>query len=144
MNSFGKVKSLVQYCLSLFLCVSCGKGGGAGSDPHNVIDTSDTSNPSVIVNTPTDDQVFASGSSIDVTGTVSDNSLYQGSITIKNDANGLVMKDQYYEIHYIPSYNFSMSYVATVNVSTDYTITVKFEDHGHNQTVKTIKVKVNP
>jgi hypothetical protein len=138
------VKSLVQYCLLLFLCISCSKGGGGDSDPHSVIDTSDTSYPTVIVNTPTDDQVFASGSSIDVTGTVSDNSLYQGSITMRNDANGLIVKDQFYVIHYIPSYNFSMSYVATVSTSTDYTITVKFEDHGHNQTVMTIKVKVNP
>lgn len=128
----------------LFLCVSCGKGGGVDSDPHNFIDISDTSYPTVTVNTPTDDQVYTSGSSIDVTGTVSDNSLYQGSIAIRNEVTGLVMKDQYYEIHYIPSYNFSMSYVATVTTSTDYTITVKFEDHGHNQTVKTIKVKVNP
>jgi hypothetical protein len=84
------------------------------------------------------------GSVINVIGTVSDNSLYQGSITIRNDNLGLIMKDQYYEIHYIPSYNFSVSYTASVSTSTDYTITVKFEDHGHNQTVKTVKVKVEP
>ena len=104
----------------------------------------DTSFPLVVVNTPTDNQVLANGSVINVNGTVSDNSLFQGSITLRNDNTGLIMKDQYYEIHYIPSYNFSMSYTASVSSPTDYTITVKFEDHGHNQTVKIVKVKVNP
>ena len=132
------------YCLLLFLCISCGKGGVAGDDNHIIIDNSDDTYPVVVVNTPTDSQVLASGSVISVTGTVSDNSLYQGTITIRNESNGLIMKDQNYEIHYIPSYNFSMSYTASVSSPTDYTITVKFEDHGHNQTVKTVKVKVNP
>ena len=113
-------------------------------DNHIIVDNSDDSFPVVVVNTPTDNQELANGSVINVTGTVSDNSLYQGSITLRNESNGLIMKDQYYEIHYIPSYNFSMSYTASVSAPTDYTITVKFEDHGHNQTVKTVKVKVNP
>ena len=142
-NSFDKVRSSLLYCLLLFLCISCGKGGAPEDDRH-AIDTSDTTYPVVDVFSPSDNQVFTSGSIIDVTGNVSDNSLYQGSITIKNDTTGLIVKDQYYEIHYIPSYNFSLSYTPSVTSSTDYTITVKFEDHGHNQTVRTRKIKVNP
>jgi hypothetical protein len=138
------VRYSLLYCLLLFLCISCGKGGVAGDDNHIIVDNSDDTYPVVVVNTPTDNQVLTTGSTINVTGTVSDNSLYQGSITLRNDNTGLIMNDQYYEIHYIPSYNFSMSYTASVSSSTDYTITVKFEDHGHNLTVKTVKVKVNP
>ena len=81
---------------------------------------------------------------VNVTGTVSDNSLYQGSIIIRNDATGAIVKDQYYEIHYIPSYNFSMTCPISVTASTDFTVSVKFEDHGHNLTAKTVKIKVNP
>ena len=108
------------------------------------VDPSDNSYPVVTISTPTDDQVFASGDVVNVTGTVSDNSLFQGSIAIRNDATGLVVKDQYYEIHYIPSYNFSMSCPISVTASTDFTVSVKFEDHGHNVTAKTVKIKVNP
>ena len=143
-NSFVSVRYALLYCLLCCFSVSCSKGGAAGDDPHTTIDPNDNTYPVVTVNTPTDDQVFASGSTIDVTGTVSDNSLFQGSISILNEDNGLVIKDQYYEIHYIPSYNFSMSCPISVTTSTNFTVSVKFEDHGHNITAKTIKIKVNP
>lgn len=140
------VKNSLLYFLLAIVFISCAKGGGAlPDDPlHNTIDPNDSSFPDVVVNTPTDNQVFASGNAITVTGKVSDNSLYRGSISITNDATGLVVKDQAYEIHYIPVYEFSLSYTASVATATDFTVTVKFEDHGANQTVKTVKVKVNP
>jgi hypothetical protein len=138
------VKYRLLYCLLIFLGFSCNKGGGAEEQPHSYFDPGDSSYPVVTINTPTDNQVFSSGSVIDVTGTVSDNSLFQGSISIRNDANGLVVKDQAYEIHYIPSYNFSMSCPITVTAPTEFTVSVKFEDHGYNITAKTIKIKVNP
>jgi hypothetical protein len=142
-NNFKYLKSSLLYCLLLFFCASCGKGGTVADEIH-VINTSDSTYPVVEVNTPADNQVFTSGSAINVTGKVSDNSLYQGSITIRNDANGAIVKEQYYEIHYIPIYNFSISYTPSVTASTDYTVIVKFEDHGHNQTIKAVQTKVNP
>ena len=140
------MKNSLLYFLLAIVFISCTKGGGTPSDDplHNTIDPNDSSFPDVVVNTPTDNQVFASGNPITVTGKVSDNSLYRGSISITNEANGLIVKDQAYEIHYIPVYDFSLSYTASVTTATDFTVTVKFEDHGANQTVKTVKVKVNP
>jgi hypothetical protein len=140
------VKNSLLYFLLAIVFTSCSKGGGTpANDPlHNTIDPNDSTFPEVVVNTPTDNQVFASGNVIAVTGKVSDNSLYRGSISITNDATGFVVKDQAYEIHYIPVYDFSLSYTASVTTATDFTVTVKFEDHGANQTVKTVKVKVNP
>jgi hypothetical protein len=138
------VRPLFLYCLLFFFCASCGKGGAVAEEEVHVINTSDDTYPVVEVNTPTDNQVFTSGSTINVTGKVSDNSLYQGSITVRNDANGSIVKDQYYEIHYIPTYNFSVSCPISVTAATDFTVTVKFEDHGHNQTVKTVKITVSP
>ena len=132
------------YSLLLFICISCGKGGVSNEHDDPAPITPDTSYPVVDISNPTADQVFTSGSVVSVTGTVSDNSLYQGSITIRNDATGAVVKDQYYEIHYIPSYDFTMTCPITVTTSTDFTVSVKFEDHGHNQTAKTVRIKVNP
>jgi len=143
-NSFVTVKYYLLYFVFAFLGFSCSKGGGAEEPPHTTFDPNDSTYPVVTVNTPTDNQVFTSGSVIDVTGTVSDNSLFQGSIVIRNDNNGLVVKDQNYEIHYIGSYNFSLSCPISVTASTDFTVSVKFEDHGHNVTAKTVKIKVNP
>jgi hypothetical protein len=128
----------------IFVGVSCNKGGGAQEQPHDYYDPNDYSYPTVTVNTPTDNQVFTSSSVVEVSGNVSDNSLFQGSISIRNDANGLVVKDQAYEIHYIPSYNFSMTCPISVTASTNFTVSVKFEDHGHNVTAKTVKITVNP
>ena len=142
-NSFVIVKYSLIYCLLFFFCASCGKGGAVADEVH-AIDTNDTSFPVLEVNTPTDSQSFTSGSTIDVTGKVSDNSLYQGSIVIRNEANGSIVKEQYYEIHYIPTYNFSLPFTISVTAATEYTVIVKFEDHGHNQTVKAVQIKVNP
>jgi len=145
-NSFDNVRTVLLYCLLIYLCTSCSKGGGGSenNDPTHAFDPNDYSYPSVEVTTPTDSQEFTSGSVINVTGKVSDNSIFQGSITITNDATGAVVKIQYYEIHYIPVYNFSLSCTISVTATTDYTATVRFEDHGHNETVKTVKIKVNP
>jgi len=143
-NRFVYVPSSLRYCLLLLICISCGKGGVSTDHEGPAPIEADNSYPVVAISAPADDQVFANGTVVNVTGTVSDNSLYQGSISIRNDATGSVVKDQYYEIHYIPSYNFSMSCPVTVTGPTDFTVSVKFEDHGHNVTAKTVKIKVNP
>jgi len=142
-NSFVYVRFPLLYCLLAFLCLSCSRGGTAAEELH-AIDTSDTTYPVVEVTTPTNGQSFRSGAIISVTGNVSDNSLFQGSIAMRNETDGLVVKDQYYEIHFIPSYNFSMSCPVSVTAATDFTITVQFEDHGFNKTTKTLKIKVTP
>jgi hypothetical protein len=137
------MRSFLLYSLVILFCISCSRGGAPAEDIH-AIDTMDDTFPVVVVNTPADKQAFTSGSVVNVTGKVSDNSLFQGSITIRNETDGLIVKDQYYEIHFIPSYNFSMSCPISVTATTDYTVTVKFEDHGFNITTKTLKITVNP
>ena len=113
-------------------------------DPVHVITENDTSYPVLEITTPTSNQVFTSGSSINITGKVTDNSLYQGTISIRNDATGAIVKEQNYEIHYIGTYNFSLAHILSVTVSTDFTVIVKFEDHGHNQSSKAVQITVNP
>ncbi|MBL7738512.1 MAG: hypothetical protein JNK14_04785 [Chitinophagaceae bacterium] len=141
--------------IALFVCmvVSCSKGGNTGGDdgsgggngnPH-IVNAQDSIPPVIEITTPTANQVFTSGSTINVTGKVTDgDGLYQGSIRITNDATGSLLKEQLYVIHGVPQYNFNVSHSVAVGSVADYTITVTFEDHGLNNTSKAVKVKVTP
>jgi hypothetical protein len=128
---------------------SCSKGGtvtddGGGGGPH-VITTTDTTAPEITILTPTTNQVFATGNIINITGKITDDyGLYRGTIRVVNDANGAVLMSQPYEIHGLVLYNFNINHTTSVTVTTDYTVTVSFEDHGTNITAKSVKVKVNP
>lgn len=130
--------------------VSCSGGGTAGIDPGtgggaHVTNGSDTIAPIVTIYTPTENQVFGSGNTVAITGRVTDeNGLYKGSIRVTNDANGALLREQLYEIHGITGYNFGINYSPTVAATSNYTVTVAFEDHGYNTTTRPVKIKVNP
>jgi phosphate-selective porin len=129
---------------------ACSKGGtatddGDGSGGPHVVTPTDVTAPVIDITTPAVNQVFASGNVINVTGKLTDDyGLYRGNIRITNDANGAVLKEQLYEIHGLLSYDYSISYTATVIAAANYTVTVTFEDHGLNTTTKSVKIKVNP
>ena len=130
------------------LVYSCSKGGAPFDDgngnPH-IDPPSDTTPPVITISTPTESQTYTSGSTIQMTGRISDDlGLYRGTIKLVNDANGLVLKEQAYEIHGLLAYNFSLSHTAVVSAAADYTVTVSFEDHGLNTVTRSVKVKVNP
>lgn len=133
------------------LLLSCSKGGdpnssntGGGNDDHTY-SPADTTAPVLDIYTPVANQVFTSGNIISITGRITDDyGLYRGTIKVVNDATGEVLKMQPYEIHGILSYNFNVSYTTSVTISSDYTVTVSFEDHGLNSVTRSVKVKVNP
>ena len=128
--------------------VACSKGGSysdSGGGSHPTPSPIDTIAPVLIINTPTANQIFASGNVINISGRITDDlGLYRGSIRITNDANNAILKEQLYEIHYVLGYDFNISYTTNVTVPSDYTVTVFFEDHGYNNATKSVKVKVNP
>jgi len=101
--------------------------------------------PAIEITTPTNGQVFANGNTINVTGKVTDiGGLYRGSIRITNDADGALLKEQLYETHGFQLYNFNISHTTAITAVSNYTVTVRFEDHGSNVTSASVKVKVNP
>ncbi|MBL0269184.1 MAG: hypothetical protein IPP99_11110 [Chitinophagaceae bacterium] len=130
------------------LVYSCSRGGSPvddGSGNPHVENPTDTTPPVITISTPTESQTYTSGSTIHMTGRISDDlGLYRGTIKLVNDANGLVLKEQAYEIHGLLAYNFSLSHTAVVSAAADYTVTVSFEDHGLNTVTRSVKVKVNP
>jgi len=131
-------------CLTFIISCSRSRSGGPGDDDNHPVNTSDTTYPVIVIDRPSANQVFKSGDTIKIEGSVTDNGLYRGNIKITNDLNGLVVNDQTYEIHFFTSYNFSFLHKTSVTVASDYTVSVEFEDHGLNTTTKTLKVKVNP
>ena len=139
-----KLKILFSFCIATTIIVTaCSKGGQAAEDPH-ISDFSDSTTPAVDLKSPIDNQSFTSGDIIKVEGKVTDNSLYQGSIRIKDDASGNLVKEQLYVIHGYQSYDFYVECKTAVTVVTNYTVTVEYDDHGLNAGIKTVKVKVNP
>ncbi len=130
------------------LVYSCSRGGSPVDDgngnPH-VENPSDTTPPVITISTPTESQTFTSGNTIQMTGRISDDlGLYKGTVKLVNDANGLVLKEQAYEIHGLLAYNFSLAHTAVVSAASNYTVTVSFEDHGLNTVTRSVKIKVNP
>jgi hypothetical protein len=140
------IGGILWIALISLLLAACSKGSGLTSDEdtNHIIDISDTTYPVIEIITPTADQEFKSGSAISITGKITDNSLYQGTINIKDEGTGATVKDQAYEIHGLPSYNYNLTFAPSVTMTTSYTITVAFEDHGLNKSSKNVKVKVIP
>ena len=144
------VHTLIISVLLSGLMVACSKSGsntddgGGGGGPHIITDN-DTTRPVLTVITPSNNQVYTSGSTVSVSGTITDDmGLYRGSIRITNDVTGEILKEQLYEIHGIRSYNFNVPAISNVTAVTDYTVSVFFEDHGLNSISQTLKVKMNP
>lgn len=139
---------LILFAGCITLMTACSKGGGSDNDnggTTHIPSPTDVTPPVLEIYTPVANQVFTSGNAINVTGKITDDlGLYRGNIRITNDANGAVLKDQLYEIHYVTNYTFNISYTPTVSVPSDYTVTVFFEDHGYNSATKSVKIKVNP
>ena len=135
----------VIFVLASVIVISCTKVGAAEEENLDAIDQNDDVFPVITVSKPTANQVYTSGDSIIVEGTVTDNKIvYKGKVQIKNDANNFVVADGYYESHFLQAINYRVAYKAVVTVPTDFTILVEFQDHGANVTTTTLKVKVNP
>ncbi|MBC7872975.1 MAG: hypothetical protein H7Y01_03205 [Ferruginibacter sp.] len=141
--------SILVWAIVIMLLQSCSKGGtsfddGSGGPPH-VETPNDIIAPEITIATPVTNQVFSNGNVISITGKITDDyGLYRGTIRVTNDATGMIVMNQAYEIHGLVLYNFTINHTAAVTGTTDYTVTVSFEDHGLNTTTKSVKVKVNP
>lgn len=142
--------SLIISFVSTLLIVSCSKSGSGG-----VVDDGgggvtgpiayDTLAPVITITNPAEGETLKSGTTYNITGNLTDDhGLYQGYVLVTNDANGVEIKKQNYEIHGFLRYNFTVPLTPSVTATANYTVTVFFEDHGNNKTTRTVKVKVIP
>ncbi len=132
----------VLFATAIFSCTKAGSGTAKPDDPH-VINFKDTVFPVVTIAKPTPNQVFKNGDVIEIAGKVTDTSIYRGKLKIVNDANGTIVKEQEYELHGLPLYDFSLTHQTSVSTTGNYTVTAEWEDHGFNVTTKSVKVKVD-
>jgi hypothetical protein len=140
------------FCLGIIifsaciLILSCSKVGGPADDNNiTAIDETDDVPPVIAVTKPVANQLYSSGDSIIVEGNVTDNKkMYKGKVQIKNDVNGFMVAENYYETHFLPAINFRLAYKAVVTAPTDFSVLMDFQDHGGNPVSAIIKVKVNP
>ena len=129
----------------MVVIAACSKVGTAEADGPDAIDESDNVFPVINATKPSANQVYRSGDSIIVEGIVTDEKkMYRGKVQVKNDANGLMVAENYYETHFLLAMNFRLAYKAIVTASTDFSVLLEFQDHGMNTTTATIKVKVDP
>jgi hypothetical protein len=139
----------IFFCaVTMIVIAACSKGGDetddTGGGPH-IVTPNDVTAPEISIFTPTINQVFSNGSVINITGRITDDyGLYRGTIRVINDATGVALVNQPYEIHGFLLYNFNINHTTSVTAVSDYTVTVTFEDHGSNSATKSVKVKVNP
>lgn len=144
------MKRVFYFGVTLFsasvLVLSCSKVGGAiDDDDPNEIDQNDGVFPVITVLKPSPSQLYKSGDSIVVEGKVTDDKLmYKGKVQIKNDANGFMMAEKYYETHVSSEMSYRLAYKAEVTSTTEFSVLIEFQDHGANTSIATIKVKVNP
>lgn len=145
-----RYSSLWILTLVIVVIASCSRSGGlegggnGGGGPH-VVNDQDSIAPAITIATPTAAQVFTSGNTISMTGTITDETgLYRGSVKLVDDATGDELKIQHYEIHGFLSYNFTVAHTVTVSAPVNLSVTVSFEDHGRNMTTRSVKIKVNP
>lgn len=90
-------------------------------------------------------QVYISGDSIIAKGKVTDDKkLYKGKVQIKNEDNGFVIPESFYEIHFLTTINFHLAYKVEVTVHANYSAYIEVGDHGGNTVDTTVQVKVNP
>lgn len=136
----------VLFCCILLTIFSCSRSGtpDPGSGGPHIVNPNDSTNPVVTIVKPVSAQVFVSGDTIKVEGTVTDNGLYRGFIRITQNGSGALIKEQHYEIHGLQVYNFNLQHKTAVTSMADYTVLVQFEDHGFNSGSQSVQVKVNP
>lgn len=130
----------------VFAFATCSKSGsGTDDDGNHLFSANDKTPPEILIFTPVSGQVFANSSTINITGRITDDlGLYRGTIKIVNETTGNTVMSQSYEIHGLRLYNFNINHPVSVTTSSDYTVTVSFEDHGANTASKSVAVRVNP
>jgi hypothetical protein len=108
-------------------------------------DMTDKDAPVIILTEPVDGGEFANGEEIHIEGTVTDESLHEFKIEIKNNSTGAVLFSESPTVHDKTSYDFHTHYeVNGITEHTEATLTIEVADHSDNITKKTLTVHLKP
>jgi len=104
-------------------------------------DENDQQAPQLTITKPAEGAVVQGAVQIALAVT-DDIGLHYMTVVVTRDSDGSEAYKQEVDVHDKTSYNFDKSFTPTgLTAETSMTLTVKAEDHGENQTVKTVKFK---
>lgn len=90
--------------------------------------------PQLEIASPTENAVFTSGSTINITGTVSDeDELHEMSIKVMRHSDDSLIQEWYPTVHSMESYTFNETLVINVTTDTEFHVEVEVEDHDDDE-----------
>ncbi len=141
-NPFRKttaIQFLGLACLAISVFSSCNK-----EDDDHDHSTSDTAKPVIEISSPVSMKVYNSGDTVRLFAKVSDASLHELLVRIKNDATG----EEYFrytpEVHDMNYYEVDTYWVSKVTDHTNATVIVAAEDHNSNVDSASVNIHIMP
>jgi len=104
----------------------------------------DKSAPVVNITLPVSTQMYNSGDTVKIKGTVTDNEMHEMLIEIRNDANDSILYSETPSVHDLSSYVINTFWKSKVSTHTNATIKVSVEDHAGNNGTATAKIQIMP
>jgi hypothetical protein len=131
----------LTYTLILFIYVispSCKKDKENDEHLHEELENP----PTIIINSPTENQNFSVGDTIVLSGETTDDSLHELSVSLKNPE-GLARIQENPEVHDLASYSFEYSYVLTAGDLGTNIVMVVSVNHTELSTTKMVNINVS-
>lgn len=101
--------------------------------------------PEIEITSPADNAMITTGSTIAITGTVTDNDeLHEMSIKVMRHSDDSLIQAWYPTVHAMESYAFSETLTINVSAETEYHLEVEAEDHDGNKTSAERHFSVKP
>jgi len=140
MTSQFSFKTSFIFFLAMFQLISCKKD----DDHQHDVDTSDKVKPTVVINTPSNLQMYNNGDTIKIRGQVSDASLHELLIKIVKDSDHSVLFSETTNVHDLSAYTFNSNWKSVVSDHTNASVIVTAKDHNSNVGSDTIKIHIMP
>ncbi|MFN5251045.1 MAG: hypothetical protein ACK5DE_08340 [Bacteroidota bacterium] len=112
---------------ALLMLAACEK------EPHHHDDT-DTVAPALSINSPSQMQVFNQGDTLYIQGSLSDASLHELSITLRDDKDSSLLFSATPVVHGLSTYTLNSFWVCNVKDHTNATLRITAHDHSENKT----------
>lgn len=106
-------------------------------------DKNDHSIPVLNITSPTAMQMFNNGDTVWIKGTLTDNSLHECYISIKNDKDSLLFESSP-TVHDLSSYDINTFWKSAVSDHTNAVLKITAEDHNNNVVTDSVKIHIMP
>lgn len=126
--------------VAMFTFSSCEKE----EDDHSHDTTGDRDKPVLSITSPSDMQIFYSGDTVRIKGTVSDASLHEMLIKILRDSDNSELFRETPTVHDMTSYSINTFWKSQVSDHTNARLIIVAEDHSSNVSSDTVRIHIMP